>query len=123
MASETVTCTHSDRPAVGRGLCGSCYGRWRRGTTPAPVGRRLNRNGNPALIFDVLETDGGWLTIEGIALALPSMKRVTLERALFRLRDRGLVVSRRMLLTTTESRWASITTRDGEVFRTEWRVF
>jgi hypothetical protein len=116
------TCPHSDRPVIARGLCSPCYYQWGKSRPPNPNGRGLNTDGGPARILDALEADGGWLTADGIGLALPSMSQRNLNRNLFRLRARGLVVSRRVLLTTTESRWASITTRDGEVFRTEWRA-
>jgi hypothetical protein len=95
---------------------------WRRDNPPNPKNRGLVTDGGPARILDVLVTDGGWLTPDGIGMLLPDITPETIYTTLFRLRRRSLVVSRRVLLTTTESQWASITTRDGEVFRTEWRA-
>lgn len=47
----------------------------------------------PDRTLDLLSIDGGWLTVQGIALDL-SAKQPTVEKALWRLRRRGRVQSR-----------------------------
>lgn len=54
---------------------------------------RFNARGLPARSLDLLETDGGWLTTAGVALELGAAYE-SADRALSRLRDRGLVESR-----------------------------
>jgi hypothetical protein len=48
-------------------------------------------NGLPVRVLDVLETDGSWLTTAGVTLMLPDAHQESVEKALFRLRRRGLV--------------------------------
>lgn len=60
------------------------------------MGRRLggiHPGGVPDRTLDLLSIDGGWLTVQGIAQDL-SAKPPTVEKALWRLRKRGRVVSR-----------------------------
>lgn len=75
--------------------------------TPDPY-KGLVRTGNPFLVLDVLLIDGGWWTVDGLVVRTGVAKSVV-DRALFRLRDRGRVVSRKVELTAGE-------------FRTEWRA-
>lgn len=59
-------------------------------------GRRLggmNSRGYPARVLDALETDGGWLTVDGIQLVVGG-RTDTLRRALERLKHRGMVERR-----------------------------
>ena len=59
----------------------------------------LLATGNPARVLDVLETDGGWLTPEGIQLCLPhEVLPNTLKRALWNLRTRGYIHQRTIQL-------------------------
>lgn len=58
---------------------------------------QLTRNGLPARVLDVLETDGGWLTTEGVALQVVG-KLDTVRHALYRLQRLGLVESRQVEL-------------------------
>lgn len=55
----------------------------------------LHRGKTPERIVDLLETDGGWLTIQGIATDLRT-KTETVQRALFRLRRAGRVRARQI---------------------------
>lgn len=50
----------------------------------------MHVNGIPARTLDVLETDGGWLTADGLSVALDA-GLPAVERALWRLRQRALV--------------------------------
>lgn len=54
----------------------------------------LRENGLPVRILDVLETDGGWLTTDGIALQLGWENTESVYRALRRLLLKGLVEER-----------------------------
>ncbi len=67
--------------------------------------------------FDILETDGGWLTSEGVAVA-GGLNPKSVNRSLYRWRKRGFVESRLIELSLNRSgtRPARIDTR------TEWRV-
>ena len=59
----------------------------------------LSTTGNPARVLDVLETDGGWLTCEGIQLCLQQQVLPnTLKRALWNLRQRGYIHQRTIQL-------------------------
>lgn len=66
------------------------------------VGKRLHRNGIPIRLVDLLETDGGWLTLDYMAMKLDE-KEESVERALIRLRDRGLVETRSFELASRPS--------------------
>jgi predicted transcriptional regulator len=85
--------------------------------------RRLHTNGIPARTLDFLETDGGWLTVDGIAHSL-GVRPESLSRALWRLHQRGLVEYRQVALAGDpsgrptaylSSLWSRVETR------TEWR--
>ena len=56
--------------------------------------KRTGTTGTPALVLDILATDGGWLTGEGVALLLPDVKPGTVATALWRLFKAGLVEQR-----------------------------
>lgn len=58
----------------------------------------MMKDGTPARLLEHLELDGGWLTMEGLLADLPHLKRFTVERAVQRLKARGLVVSRMRLV-------------------------
>lgn len=96
------------------------YRRWQAHGDPlkvsprgAQTGSRLERS--PARILDALETDGGWLTADGIALLVPYSGE-TISRNLFRLRKRGLVESRQVELA-----FKQLPTGSGWDTRLEWR--
>lgn len=55
--------------------------------------KRLATNGIPVRLMDLLETDGGWLTLDYMAMKLDEREE-SVEKALVRLRDRGLVEDR-----------------------------
>lgn len=57
------------------------------------VKKQLHPHGIPVRLMDLLETDGGWLTLDYMAMKLDE-KVESVERALIRLRDRGLVETR-----------------------------
>jgi hypothetical protein len=120
MAGETVTvCPHPDRRATARGLCSSCYYMWRRDRPPTFGGRGLNPYGGPASVLDVLVTDGGWLTPDGIGLVLPSMSERHVKRTLQRLRDQGFVESRQVALRGWVGLWSG---KESTAVRYEWRA-
>lgn len=54
---------------------------------------RLSSNGIPARLMDRLETDGGWLTLEYLAMVLDANPD-SVERALQRLFQRDLIEKR-----------------------------
>lgn len=74
-----------------------------------PARKGMQREGAPARILDLLETDRGWLTVAGIAHAL-DLAEYLVARSLWRLSVRGLVERRRVGLAAvhgaghTESR-------------------
>jgi predicted transcriptional regulator len=70
---------------------------------------------NPDRIVDLLDIDGGWLTVDGIADRL-GISPTTASRALYRLRNAGLVESRYVELARSRPGKASL---DG---RSEWRT-
>lgn len=79
--------------------------------------KRLLRDGIPARLMDLLETDGGWLTVDYLAMRLDA-KPESVESALTRLRDRGLVESRVEELASRES------TRVPTVYASgQWNAF
>lgn len=96
--------------------------------------KSMHSNGIPVRLLDLLETDGGWLTVDGIAVGL-DVKPESVSRALYRLRNTGLVESRRveLLASTAPSRrpagtpkWQNNSIRGepghpGE-HRVEWRL-
>jgi predicted transcriptional regulator len=86
---------------------------------------QLTSTGLPARILDVLETDGGWLTTEGVALQVGG-RDDSVQRALYRLHDRGLVESRRFRLAQVSGRPSRTYSGNGLGswfdWRTEWRV-
>lgn len=56
----------------------------------------------PSKVYDTLETDGGWLTVEGIAL-MADMCTDSVNRMLFRMRKQGRVKSRVRLLNNRDT--------------------
>lgn len=86
---------HPDRRHAGRGMCPTCYKRWWRAQQPsANPEPGMWRTGTPMRILDVLEADGGTLTYLGVAAVL-DVPPDTARRALYRLRDKGRVQSRK----------------------------
>lgn len=92
----------------------------------------LHTKGIPARMLDLLETDGGWLTVHGLAHELEANPE-SVERALWRLRLKGLVECRRIELLGSLPRRrpdgeAGFRVHDfgeaghGAEYRTEWRV-
>jgi hypothetical protein len=84
---------------------------------------RLNRRGLPARLLDFLETDGGWLTTDGLAMALDE-QRNSVDKALDRLKQRGLVENRLVPLATAVASRAKTRVGVGGLgfdSRTEWR--
>lgn len=85
----------------------------------------LHSNGLPARILDVLETDGGWLTTDGVALELGWENTESVYRALSRLVVRGFAEHRQVQLAgyanpvpgTYSGNGVGLTDR-----RAEWRV-
>lgn len=53
--------------------------------------KSMHAHGLPVRVLDVLETDGSWLTTAGVTLMLAGVNLKSVEKALFRLRMRGLV--------------------------------
>lgn len=89
-----------DKTVQARGFCQSHYDRWRHNGKqfdPSTWGRP-----SPLLvdrIRDILETDGGWLTTEGVVAALPDeYKPESVYRTLHRLRTQGEAEVRETLL-------------------------
>lgn len=77
---------HPGRPVKARGLCGSCYDRsWRAGVL-SPL--------SSSAVLSVLDAEGCWLASAEISARLGASD-ATVRRSLYRLRDRGLVESRR----------------------------
>ena len=72
----------------------------------------LNPSGTPFQVLDKLQIDGGWLTADQMAMELGG-RLETVNRALYRLRERGLVKARRIELT-----WAGRNMAE----RVEWRA-
>jgi predicted transcriptional regulator len=87
------------------------------------AGQRTS-TGTPVRILDVLETDGGWLTAEGIALML-NVSLGTVSRALWRLRSTGEVEHRTVPLAAKLGRPATTYSGNGCSSRldqrSEWR--
>lgn len=79
---------------------------------------RLDTSGHPARLLDHLETDGGWLTSESLALLIGASKD-SVDRALWRLKERGLIEKRSVGLASARldfgGRSAQLETRG------EWR--
>jgi hypothetical protein len=74
-------------------------------------------------IIDVLETDGGWLTVDGIALVI-GKKPSSVKRTLYKL---GEVVERRTVLLAAHHRavavkYGSSVGGDTHDSRSEWRL-
>ena len=78
--------------------------------------RTGRRRGAPfaTLVFDALVADGGWLTTDGLAL-MTGRKYEAVRRASHRMRERGWVESRKVLLTYKSH-------RRGFDERLEWRA-
>lgn len=76
------------RTIKARDLCSTCYDKlWRNGLL-APKSTAATQ------ILEVLELDGGWLTEAAIHLGTFNVSESAVHRALFRLREKGLVESR-----------------------------
>lgn len=61
---------------------------------PAMRRGQLHSGGIPDRVLDVLVTDGGWLTTQGVCLLFDEKDEETVRTALGRLKRRGFVVSR-----------------------------
>lgn len=119
----TLTCSIDgcDGKHKARGWCIMHYRRWQahgdplktvpKGAGGGPKPGTIRPQGSLARVLDALETDGGWLTADGIALLAP-YSADTIGRSLFRLRNRGLVESRQVELAFGGSGWDT---------RLEWR--
>lgn len=93
--ADTVTCFlgSCENPVFVRGLCRADYqALWSRGllTTTGRPGRPPHTRDR---ILDVLETDGGWLTVAALEGRV-HISQSTLRKALWRMRRDGLLVSR-----------------------------
>lgn len=78
----------------------------------------LWQEGLPARILDQLETDGGWLTVPGLACDLDATP-AAVRRALFRLRGKSLVESR----SVDVRGWVDLYSgRERVQRRQEWRL-
>jgi hypothetical protein len=94
------TCTFEDCETehYAHGLCRKHHKRAARHGDPSVVKRSGPRGpraeSTPTRILDILETDGGWLHTDWIYDAFPQVPDKTISRALFRLRDKGLIESR-----------------------------
>lgn len=79
----------------------------------------------PSRILDLLETDGGWLTVAGIAMELNANEE-SVDRALYRLRQRGQVQHRDVELArsgrTNHTAYGSSTGSGSAEHRREWSV-
>ena len=64
----------------------------------------LHPKKTPARILDLLETDGGWLTVEGMSLYL-GVTTETVQKALERLRNSGFVIMRELPLAGFDIRY------------------
>ena len=64
----------------------------------------LRDTDNLARALDVLQTDGGWLTAQGIHLYLTDVRPQTLQRALWKLHHKGHIHHRIVDLTQRETR-------------------
>lgn len=64
----------------------------------------LHPKKTPARILDLLETDGGWLTVEGMCVHL-GVTGETAQKALERLRNSGFVVMRELPLAGCDIRY------------------
>lgn len=111
--------------------CGTRSGYYthvRAGESPCDECRPARRQGKPGGMFtawggmdpsgslfralDKLQVDGGWLSSEQLAAEL-DVRELTMRRALWRLRERGLVEDRRVPLTWEVGRVTE---------RIEWRA-
>jgi len=80
------------RASRGRGWCPAHYNYWWR-TGADPSAWVPYESFTPLRALDLLESDGGWLTKHAVADRLQAEVNTT-YRALLRLRERGLAVSR-----------------------------
>jgi hypothetical protein len=102
---------------VGEPTCQECrtayaeYERNRRNAGQLVV-HGLQPGGIPFRALDKLQIDGGWLTCDGLADEL-GVKWRTMQRALYRLHEKGMVETRRVPLTWTVGRVSE---------RIEWRA-
>lgn len=89
--------------------------------------RRFNPNALPARIIDVLETEGGWVTLAELYERLPAPKD-SIRRACYRLKHRGVVESQIVewgkRRTSKSSANGYMGNGGGNIPRilTEWRV-
>jgi predicted ArsR family transcriptional regulator len=84
----------------------------------------LHQNGIPARLVDVLETDGGWLTVDGLAHQLDA-KFESVRRALERLAARGIVEHRSVplaLMSPPAGSYRGGSGPRGLDIRSEWRL-
>lgn len=80
------------------------WNRWRRNGDPTKIRKRgPARYGAPERILEVFECDPSWWTEERLMLRLDRSQSIV-HRALYRLRDEGLIESRRLPGKLTEWR-------------------
>ena len=87
--------------------------------------KSMHAHGLPVRVLDVLETDGSWLTTAGVTLMLPNVNVKSVEKALFRLRLRGLVAHRVVLMAGLHRRTAKPLDGSGiggVETRSEWKT-
>ena len=89
-----MTCTECERPVKARGWCSRHYGRMYR-TGRLDVTRWWEGHTSDQILA-LLEADGGWLATECVIMCLPEFSRAAIRASLYRLRDRGVIRSRRV---------------------------
>jgi hypothetical protein len=100
-----------DGAHTARGYCSTHYQNLRR--TGSPVAQ-IRRKLKPRIV-DVLESDGGWLTVQGINLVLPDMVEESIIYCLRTLARDGTVERRQIGL-------AGSVGPVGYEIRNEWRI-
>jgi hypothetical protein len=77
-----------------KGFCMRHYRRWMRYGDPLAGGRQRAPKGKPErfnhIVLDKLICDGGWMTLDALEMEL-DRGRDSIDRALFRLKEKGLV--------------------------------
>lgn len=105
----TCQATDCERAATARGYCPNHYYQARRnGNLQVGLvtinGRRFHRAGTPVRILDQLETDGGWLTLETLAMLVGGDPKA-LRKTLIRLVDWEMVEVREVMMNHLDKRF------------------